>query len=54
MGISGATLYRRLDDASIDRTSSSNISDAELDREVERIKHIHPNDGERLMMGTSC
>ena len=52
MGISRATLYRRLDDAGIDRTSSySNISDAELDREVERIKHIHPNDGERLMMG---
>ena len=52
MGISRATLYRRLDDVSIDRaTSYSNISDAELDREVERIKHVHPNDGERLMMG---
>lgn len=57
LGMSRATLYRRLDDAGIDRTSTySGISDAELDCEVERIKRIHPNDGERLMMGhlASC
>ena len=52
MGISRATLYRRLDDAGIDCTCSySRVSDRELDDEVRRIKHDHPNDGERLMMG---
>ena len=44
MGISRATLYRRLDDAGIDRTCSySRVSDRELDDEVRRIKHDHPN-----------
>ena len=52
MGISRATLYRRFDDVGIDRTCSySRVSDRELDDEVRRIKHDHPNDGERLMMG---
>ena len=27
------------------------ITDAELDNAVQKIKHIHPNDGERLMAG---
>ena len=50
MSINRTTLYRRLDDAYINRTSTySCISDAELDAEVERIKRSHPNDGERLM-----
>ena len=51
MGISRATLYRRLDDAGVDRASTySTITDAELE-EVQSIKHIHLNDGERLMAG---
>lgn len=29
----------------------TNITDNDLDREVERIKKMHPNDGERLMIG---
>ena len=50
--VSRATLYRRLDDAGISRSSTfSTISDAELDAQVERIKRSHPNDGERLMLG---
>ena len=52
MGIGRATLYRRLDDVGTARTCSySRISDRELDDKVRRIKHDHPNDGERLMMG---
>ena len=52
MGFSRTTLYRRLDDAGIDRTCSySRVSDRELDDEFRRIKHDHPNDGEHLMMG---
>ena len=51
MGISRATLYRRLDDAGVDRASTySTITDAELE-EVQSIKRIHLNDGERLMAG---
>ena len=50
--ISRATLYRRLDDAGISRTSTfSKISNTELDALVERIKRSHPNDGECLMLG---
>ena len=50
MRISRATLYRRLDDAGVDRASTySTITDAELDEEVQSIKRIHLNDGERLM-----
>ena len=52
MGIGRATLYRRLDDVGTARTCLySRISDRELDDKVSRIKHDHPNDGERLMMG---
>ena len=47
-----ATLYRRLDEAGIDRASTyTAITDAELDNVVQRIKYIHPNDGEHLMAG---
>ena len=52
MGISRATLYRRLDNAGINHTLTySNISDAALDQEVQSVKRVHPNDGERLMAG---
>ena len=50
MGISRAALYRRLGEAGIDCASTyTAITDAELDNVVQRIKHIHPNDGKRLM-----
>jgi AcrR family transcriptional regulator len=52
MGISRATIYRRLDDAGIDHACTySNITDAALDQVVQTIKQVHPNDGERLMAG---
>ena len=52
MGISRATLYRRLDDTGTDRSSTySVITDATLDQEVRRIKRVHLNDGECLMAG---
>ena len=52
MGISRATLYRRLDDAGVSRVCTySTITDAALDQEVRSIKQIHPNDGEHLMAG---
>ena len=52
MGISRATLYRRLDNAGINHALTySNISDAALDQEVQSVKRVHPNDGECLMAG---
>lgn len=52
MGISRATLYRRLEEEGISRDCKySDISDAALDREVVEIKVEHPNDGERLLIG---
>ena len=54
MGISRATLYRRLDNAGINHALTySNISDAALDQEVQSVKRtllmVSANDGERLM-----
>lgn len=50
--ISRSTLYRRLEDEGLARQLTfTNITDNDLDREVERIKRMHPNDGERLMIG---
>lgn len=52
LGISRATLYRRLEEEGISRdTSYTNIDDADLDRIIESIKQEHPNDGERMMAG---
>lgn len=52
IGISRATVYRRLEDAGIDYTCTySSITDAALDQVVQTIKQVHPNDGERLMAG---
>ena len=50
--VSRSTLYRRIEDEglALDLTYT-NISDAELDHQVEAIKMVHPNDGERLMIG---
>jgi hypothetical protein len=50
MGISRASIYRRLDDVGIDHTCTySNIADAALDQDVQTIKQVHPNDGKRLI-----
>lgn len=52
LGISRSTLYRRLDEESITvDTTYSDISDSELDRTILRIKQVHPNDGERMLIG---
>ncbi len=52
IGISRSTLYRRLEEEGINRSSTyTNITDNALDRVVESIKQSHPNDGERLMIG---
>ena len=51
LGISRATLYRRLDEAGITPTDYSELSDQELDDVVMSIKADHPNDGEVLMQG---
>jgi AraC-like DNA-binding protein len=49
LGISRATLYRRLKDSGI--KSYTEISNEELDDCVRAIKQIHPNDGEILLQG---
>lgn len=52
LGISRSTLYRRLEQESIDLTCRyTNISENALDVVVASIKQAHPNDGERLMIG---
>ena len=52
LGLSRATLYRRMEEEGVTRISKySDISDADLDREVIDIKAQHPNDGERLLIG---
>ena len=52
LGISRSTLYRRLEDEGISQSITfSSISDIELDAVVNRIKQIHPNDGECMLIG---
>lgn len=52
LGISRSTLYRRLEEYNISQDVwYSNITDYDLDRVVESIKQMHPNDGERLLIG---
>lgn len=52
LGISRSTLYRRLDEEGISHhTTYTNITDAELDQKVIAVKNLHPNDGERMMIG---
>ncbi|MCG8621093.1 MAG: hypothetical protein MJE68_03690 [Proteobacteria bacterium] len=52
LGISRSTLYRRLDEEGISQhTTFTSITDAELDQKVAAIKNVHPNDGERMMIG---
>ena len=55
LGISRATLYRRLDEEGLSSSCAfSDISDQELDSYLVTIKHSHPNDGERLVAGHLC
>ena len=52
LGISRSTLYRRLDEEELSiHLTYTVISDADLDWLIESIKAVHPNDGERLMIG---
>ncbi len=52
LGVSCATLYRRLDEEGVSRDRFyTDISDNELDRTIEEIKQRHPKDGEVLMAG---
>jgi len=52
MGISRSTLYRRLDEYGVQQdVRYTSITDSDLDRTVESIKQVHPNDGERLLIG---
>ncbi len=50
--VSRATLYRKLEEEGLNSGSFyTDISDADLDQEVVDIKHHHPNDGERSVIG---
>lgn len=52
LGISRSTLYRRLNEEGISHhTTYTNITDADLDQKVIAVKNLHPNDGERMMIG---
>ena len=52
LGISRATLYRRLEEEGVSpHAYYSTISDLQLDHLVQSIKQVHPNDGERMMIG---
>ena len=52
LGISRSTLYRRIKEEGISHeTRYSDLSNADLDRLVHEIKRMHPNDGERLIIG---
>ena len=51
LGISRATLYRRLKEAGISPDDDTPLSDQQLDEVIFSIKQDHPNDGEILMQG---
>jgi len=55
LDISRATLHRRLQEEGLScECTYSDISDDDLDDYLIRIKHDHPNDGERLLVGHLC
>jgi len=55
LDISIATLYRSLEEEGLSSECTySDISDNNLDDCLIRIKHNHPNDGERLLAGHLC
>ena len=50
--ISRSTLYRRLQEEGLSRDATySDMSDADIDRVMKEVKEIHPNDGERMIIG---
>ena len=52
LGVSRSTLYKRIEEEGLSRDLTyTNIADAELDHQIDAIKKVHPNDGERLMIG---
>lgn len=51
LGISRATLYRRLEDSGISPDDYTPLSDEQLDEVICTIKRDHPNDGEVLLCG---
>ena len=51
LGISRATLYRRLEESNISSDDHTQLSDHHLDELIRSIKQSHPNDGEVLMKG---
>ena len=51
LGISRATVYRRLEEVGISPDDNSHLSDQELDQLIRTIKQDHPNDGEVLILG---
>ena len=55
LGISRATLYRRLDEEGLSSSCTySDICDQDLDGYIISIKRSHPNDGECLLAGHLC
>ena len=55
LGVSRATLYRRLDEEGLSSSCTySIVSDHDLDDCMISIKRSHPNDGERLLAGHLC
>ena len=51
LGVSRATVYRRLEEAGISPDDSSPLTDNQLDEIITSIKRDHPNDGEVLLQG---
>ena len=51
LGISRATLYRKLEEEGISSNDYSSLTDSQLDEVIISIKRDHPNDGEVLLKG---
>ena len=54
LGVSRATLYRRLNEYGIAADDCTQLSDAQLDDIIVSIKGDHPHDGEILLKGHLC
>ena len=54
LGVSRATLYRRMDDEGLSPCTYTDITNQELDRVIIRIKQQHPTYGERLVIAQLC
>ena len=50
LGVCRSTLYRIEEEGVSRHLTYTNIADAELDLQIEAIKKLHRNDGERLMI----